>query len=58
MGWLTMPRASLGLHTTAKAYLDAQFTYERELEGGAPEGCRFSRRPAPRTGSIMRPRRR
>lgn len=40
MGWLYMPRASLGLHTSAKAYLDAQFTYEREQEGGGTKGLR------------------
>lgn len=38
MGWLYMPRASLGLHTSAKSYLDAQFTYEREQEGGGTRG--------------------
>lgn len=34
MGWLTMPFASMGGHPTAKAYLDAQFTYTRDVEGG------------------------
>ncbi len=29
MGWLSMPLASMGGHTTPKAYLDAQFTYTR-----------------------------
>lgn len=38
MGWLYMPRTSLGLHTTAKAYLDAQYTYERPQEGGGTKG--------------------
>lgn len=38
MGWLYMSRASLGLHTSAKSYLDAQFTYEREQEGGGTKG--------------------
>ena len=35
MGWLTMPFASMGGHPTAKAYLDAQFTYTREVDGGS-----------------------
>jgi hypothetical protein len=34
MGWLTMPLRSMGGHATAKAYLDDQFTYVREVEGG------------------------
>jgi len=34
MGWLTMPRSSMGGHASAKAYLDAQFSYSREAEGG------------------------
>ncbi len=38
MGWLYMPRTSLGAHTSAKSYLDAQFTYERQLEGGSSKG--------------------
>lgn len=29
MGWLSMPLASMGGHTSPKHYLDAQFTYER-----------------------------
>ncbi|WP_103727520.1 hypothetical protein [Novosphingobium sp. HII-3] len=29
MGWLSMPLASMGGHTSPKQYLDAQFTYER-----------------------------
>lgn len=33
MGWLTMPFSSMGGHTTAKAYLDDQFTYTRETGG-------------------------
>jgi len=33
MGWLTMPRAAMGGHTTPKAYLDAQFTYECAVTG-------------------------
>jgi len=35
MGWLTMPFASMGGHPTAKAYLDDQFTYSREVDGGS-----------------------
>jgi hypothetical protein len=38
MGWLYMPRTSLGAHTSAKSYLDAQFTYERQLEDGSSKG--------------------
>lgn len=34
MGWLTMPFRSMGGHTTAKAYLDAQLTYTRDVEAG------------------------
>lgn len=34
MGWLTMSRHSMGGHASAKAYLDAQFTYSRDLEDG------------------------
>jgi len=33
MGWLTMSRHHMGGHATAKAYLDAQFTYSREVDG-------------------------
>ena len=33
MGWLFMTRDGMGGHATAKAYLDAQLTYEREVEG-------------------------
>lgn len=29
MGWLTMPLASMGGHTSPKQYLDAQFNYDR-----------------------------
>lgn len=32
MGWLYMTRAGMGGHATAKAYLDAQFTYERDVD--------------------------
>lgn len=38
MGWLYMSRGSLGPHTTAKAYLDAQFTYAHPQEGGGTKG--------------------
>lgn len=34
MGWLTMSRHAMGGHATAKAYLDNQFTYSRDVEGG------------------------
>ena len=33
MGWLFMTWDGMGGHATAKAYLDAQLTYEREVEG-------------------------
>lgn len=33
MGWLTMSRYHMGGHATAKAYLDAQFTYSHKVEG-------------------------
>ena len=32
MGWLTMPLSSMYPHTTPKAYLDAQFTYENTCD--------------------------
>ena len=32
MGWLTMPLSSMYPHTTPKAYLDAQFTYENSCD--------------------------
>jgi hypothetical protein len=35
MGWLFMTRDGMGGHATAKAYLDAQLTYERSDETGA-----------------------
>lgn len=35
MGWLTMSRYHMGGHATAKAYLDAQFTYSRDVDGVA-----------------------
>lgn len=34
MGWLEMSRTSMDGHDTPKAYLDAQFTYERAVDGG------------------------
>lgn len=40
MGWTTMPLASMGGHTSAKAYLDAQFTYERTAHDGSTRGLR------------------
>ncbi len=40
MGWLFMPRASLGGHKSAKSYLDAQFTYERPDEDGGSHGLK------------------
>ena len=33
MGWLYMTRSGMGGHATAKSYLDAQCTYQREVEG-------------------------
>ncbi|MEM7687453.1 MAG: hypothetical protein AAF291_00395 [Pseudomonadota bacterium] len=35
MGWLYMPRSSMLGHANPKAYLDAQFTYEREASDEA-----------------------
>lgn len=40
MGWLFMSRAGMGGHLTAKAYLDAQLTYERTGEDGIATGLR------------------
>ncbi len=40
MGWLSMTRAGMGRHVTPKAYLDAQFTYSRTLDGGGTRGMR------------------
>lgn len=40
MGWLYMPRSSMGGHPSAKAYLDAQFTYERPREDGSSHGLK------------------
>lgn len=38
MGWLSMPLSSMDGHRSAKAYLDAQFTYSGENEGGGRRG--------------------
>jgi hypothetical protein len=35
-----MPRSSMGGHATPKAYLDAQFTYTRDLGEGRTSGLR------------------
>jgi hypothetical protein len=40
MGWLFMPRSSMGGHDTPKAYLDAQFTYEHIREDGTVKALR------------------
>ena len=40
MGWLSMPRSSMGGHATPKAYLDAQFTYARTLEDDSIKALR------------------
>lgn len=41
MGWLCMPRTSMGEHQTPKAYLDNMYTWERRGDDGALEGgCR------------------
>jgi len=40
MGWLSMTSAGMGGHATPKAYLDAQFTYSRTLDGGGTRGMR------------------
>lgn len=34
MGWLFMSRSGMGGHATPKAYLDAQLTYEHDVDGG------------------------
>jgi hypothetical protein len=36
MGWLSMPLASMGGHTSPKQYLDAQFTFERAATDDQP----------------------
>ena len=33
MGWLFMSKWGMGGHTSPSEYLDAQFTYEREVDG-------------------------
>src|SRR3546814_16965501 len=38
MGWLFMPRGSMGGHATAKSYLDDQFTYDRTQDDGSSQG--------------------
>lgn len=38
MGWLSMPLSSMYPHTSAKAYLDAQFTYDQRDEAGKGRG--------------------
>src|SRR3546814_14323820 len=40
MGWLFMPRGSMGGHASAKAYLDDQFTYERVHDDGSSRGLK------------------
>ena len=40
MGWLSMRRDGMGRHSTAKAYLDAQFTYTNDADGGGTRGAR------------------
>jgi len=40
MGWLFMPRSSMGGHASAKAYLDDQFTYERVQDDGSSRGLK------------------
>lgn len=40
MGWLYMPRSSMGGHASAKAYLDAQFTYDRPHDDGSSHGLK------------------
>jgi hypothetical protein len=38
MGWLYMPRSAMAPYTSAKAYLDAQFTYLRPQKDGTQNG--------------------
>jgi hypothetical protein len=40
MGWLYMPRGAMGGHASAKAYLDAQFSYARVQEDGGSRGLK------------------
>ena len=39
MGWLSMQRGHMGGHATPKAYLDAQFTYDRKYDDGSTGHC-------------------
>ena len=48
MGWLFMPFSSMGGHKSAKAYLDAQLTYERTQEDGIKRGLRVLASSCPR----------
>lgn len=48
MGWLTMPLALMGVHRTPKAYLDAQFTYERTTVDGSRRALRVIASSTPR----------
>ena len=41
MGWMFMTRAGMGGHASAKAYLDAQFTYERKAADGTTRALRI-----------------
>jgi hypothetical protein len=43
MGWLTMTREHMGVTPTPKAYLDAQFTYDRPHDDGSIKGLRVLR---------------
>lgn len=40
MGWLSMTRTGMGEHSTPKAYLDAQFNYTKDADGGGTRGAR------------------
>lgn len=40
MGWLSMPLSSMHPHTSAKAYLDAQFTYDQRNAEGTGDALR------------------
>ena len=51
MGWLYMPRSSMGGHASARAYLDAQFTYERPQENGSSHGLKVLERLGDFAGS-------
>ncbi|WP_296221853.1 hypothetical protein [uncultured Sphingomonas sp.] len=41
MGWLTMPLSSMQPHSTPKAYLDAQFTYDQRDPAGKGRALRI-----------------